>query len=125
MQSCLAKVLRRAGGPFAVRRYKEWAQETGLRCKRDDQWLSVVGANGWFVITKDFGMSNKGKNPMAYEAIRQHGVGCFEFGAANATTWELLLMFCRAHRRIMEIVASVDRPFVYRLFPSGRVRRRL
>lgn len=87
--------------------------------EKDDIWLSQVGQWGWTVIGHD---SKYHQKPPELSAIKQYKIGCFYLWGSNATRWEKLKCFARAHDRITEAGANTPKPFIYRISHRGTLR---
>lgn len=85
----------------------------------DDEWLSVVGARGWVVVTHD---AKFHRVPIELAAIRQHRIGVFYLAGAELPTWERARIFFRAFDRIAQMVATTTPPFIFRVDSHGRLR---
>jgi hypothetical protein len=86
----------------------------------DDAWLSLVGANGWIVLSQDRKFHI---NEAEIEAIRQHNVKCFYLPGADEPTWALARVFTKAFDSIVKVAQSESAPFVYDVGKSGRLKR--
>jgi hypothetical protein len=85
----------------------------------DDVWLAQVGLWGWSVIGHDQHLHVRA-NELA--AIKQYNIGCFYLWGAQATRWEKMTCFARAHDRIIKAEAESAKPFIYRITQSGLLR---
>ena len=86
----------------------------------DDTWLSVLGDNGWFLLTRDHQIHRK---PNEAAAIRQHKIGCFYIWGRNAKTWDIARCLIRALPAILKAAETTERPFIYRVDQFGRLER--
>jgi hypothetical protein len=115
----LPKWLLKFETPFNVEYHDDpkhgFGQETP-----DDQWLGVVGANNWIVLSHDKGFH---RDSMAVAAVTQHKVGCFYLDGGTLPSWDKHILFGRRFTRVKAIVASTRRPFIYRIHHRGDVRR--
>ena len=87
----------------------------------DDQWLSVVGSNGWFVVTHDEKFHKAGFEA-ELAAVKTFNIGCFYLWGAEATRWRKMQCFARAYDKIKEVALNQPRPFIYRIEKNGRPR---
>ena len=86
----------------------------------DDEWLAEVGRRGWYVFTHDAKFHRRGfEHEMA--AIKQYEVGCFVLWGGDATRWEKMRCFAKAYDRIIEVIETEDRPFIYQIDKGGRL----
>jgi hypothetical protein len=85
----------------------------------DEDWLPVVGSNGWVVLMRDKRI--RYRRPER-ERLMQHGVKAFCLTASgNQTRWGMLQLLVRHWDRI-EDTAKLPGPFIYAV-NSGGVRR--
>lgn len=84
----------------------------------DDEWLPIVGRNGWTVIGHDHNYHN---NQSELDAILNYEVGVFYMWGAEATVWEKLVVFARAFDAIMSREQETPRPFLFRIQKNGRI----
>ena len=82
----------------------------------DPVWLARIGAEGWFLITRDLRVR---KRPGELQAIKQHQVGAFFLGGKNRTRCELIQQIVRNWPRLKDLAAGKNPPFAYRIPPSG------
>ena len=101
--------------PFVVAYHQELF---GMEERFDDEWLSQVGAWGWFVVAQDYHFHAR---PVELDAIRQHNVGCFYLWGAEAPQWDTFRCFARAYEKIVTIANTQSRPFIYLIHHSGTV----
>lgn len=86
----------------------------------DDTWLEFVGRKGWIAFSHDEKFHKPGyETEMA--AIKQFNVGCFYLWGANAVCREKALCFLKAYDKILDLVASTPRPFIYRIDQHGGI----
>jgi hypothetical protein len=115
----LPEALYRANPPFDVEFHHspKWRfSPTTI----DDEWLSIIGPQGWFAFSHD---RKWHKELPALAAIRQHKIGCFYLWGAEATTWDKVCFFVRHYERIIETANSTVRPFVFDVTKTGEVAR--
>lgn len=101
--------------PFDVRWHKG---EKFADDMPDDEWMAIVGAKGWIVLSQDFKFH---KPEFEYEAVKQHSIKCFYLPDATARTWKTLCALTRSHERMMQRCLSTPAPFIFRLNANGRL----
>ncbi len=85
----------------------------------DEDWLPVVGANGWVVLMRDKRI--RYRRPER-ERLMQYGAKAFCLTASgNQTRWGMLKLLVRNWDRIEE-TAELPGPFIYGVNSAG-VRR--
>ena len=84
----------------------------------DDEWLPIVGSDGWFVIGQD---SHYHLRPNELAALKLYNVGCFYLGDAEQTRWETIRIFMRAFDKIVKAAEQTPLPFVFRVDSRGRL----
>ena len=82
----------------------------------DVSWLKYVGDGGLFLVTRDERLR---WNPAEIRAIREHRVGAFFLGGKERSRCELIQQLVRNWPRMKELAANTNRPFAYRVPPSG------
>lgn len=85
---------------------------------QDDQWMPVVGARGWILIGHD--RMHHRRIP-ENSAIQQYEMGCFYLWGAQAPRWEKMRCFLNAYERILEAIATTQKPFIYRINRFSRL----
>lgn len=85
----------------------------------DDVWLSVVGQNGWFVFSHDRKFH---QIEAEITAIKDHKIGCFYLWGNNAPTWDKLRCFMKAHDKVMTVIKTTPRPFIFDISKKGRLK---
>ena len=85
---------------------------------RDEAWLPEVGRRGWAVLTKDDRIRYRGAE---IAAATNAGVALFIFVGKNVRGAGIAEAFVRALPRMMELLASRQRPFVARVTRTGSV----
>ncbi len=91
-------------------------QEHFAKNEPDDRWMPVVAQNQWILIGHD---SSHHLRPNELYAVKQYALGCFYLWGANASRWEKMKCFARAHDRIMRAIETTTRPFIYRVNKNG------
>ena len=87
----------------------------------DTEWLEYIGSQDFFLITRDDRIR---RNPAELNALRSHRIGAFFLGGKNLARWSLVQQLVRNWPRIKDLASSTNRPFVYRVPPSGsRIKR--
>ena len=76
----------------------------------DDKWLEIVGQKGWIVFSHDRRFH---KESASVAAIKYHNIGCFYLAGANLDTWSKLVLFVKAHRRIIDLATATAKPYVF------------
>lgn len=85
----------------------------------DEDWLPVVGTNGWIVLMRDKRI--RYRRPER-ERLIEHGVKAFCLtSSGNQTRWDMLQMLVKHWSRIQE-TSLLDGPFIYGV-NSGGLRR--
>jgi hypothetical protein len=82
----------------------------------DVSWLKHVGEGGLFLVTRD---ERVRWNPAEIKAIRDYRVGAFFLGGKNRSRCELIQQLVRNWPRMKELATTTNRPFAYRIPPSG------
>lgn len=83
---------------------------------KDDEWMPVVGQNGWILIGHD---AKHHLLPNELYAIKQYNLGCFYLWGGNATRWDKMRCFARAYGRIIDAIDLTPKPFIYRVTERG------
>jgi hypothetical protein len=113
----LPKLISGASPPFGV----EWHDKQGSSFPQDatdDEWLSVVGAKGWIVLTHD---KKFHVDSVALQAVRQHKVACFYIGGGAYPVWNKFVLFARAYRVMMNRIENQPAPYIFRVSDNGHV----
>ena len=115
----LPECIRKARPPFTI----EYQHDPKGRHKfkeetPDDVWLATVGTNGWIVFSHDRKFH---QIETECAAIKQHKIGCFYLWGSNASTWEKLVCFVRAHKQVIEAAKNTPRPFIFEVDQKGRL----
>ena len=88
------------------------------QAEKDDVWLSVVGRQGWIVISQDYKFH---EIQSELEAFRQHEVGCFYVWGAEAAKWDTMRTFAKAYDKIVQEAARAIRPFAFKVEKRGNL----
>lgn len=102
--------------PIGIR----WHQGQGYRHDMpDDEWMALVGAKNWVVITQDIKF-----HIIEHEmtALKQHGLRCFYFPDGQVGMWNVLEIFMRAHRKMISIAQETKPPFIYTVQRNSAVK---
>lgn len=86
----------------------------------DDEWLNIVGSNGWFVCSHDAKWHTE---TAAMKAIEQHRIGCFYLWGASLPAFYKLKSFAHNYDKIEHACKNDRRPFIYRVTQSNRLNR--
>lgn len=86
----------------------------------DDDWLPDIGKRGWVLCTQDYS-HHKSKNMNEALAIRQYGIRCFYVWGSEAPKVEMMRAFLRGYAKMLEIIETVEPPYIYRLDRRGRI----
>lgn len=114
-------------------RFPHALAEAGLRVERhdahfgpttpDEEWLSLAGRRGWYVVTRDRRIRYRSAE---LGALWSAGVGLFLL-IGKATHRDLADNFIRTAPRIHEFVRSQPRPFIAKVYrpspPAARAGR--
>ena len=114
----IPRTLRRLKVPVGI----EWHQENFDCNSPDDEWLPQVGVNGWAVLGFDWSYH---LNQAELAAIQQYDIGVFYLWGSDARTWERMFCFAKAYERIINVLSSESRPFIYRVRRTGSLMREL
>jgi len=82
----------------------------------DTEWLEYIGANEFFLITRDDAIR---KNPAELQAFKKNKVGAFFLGGKNQNRCALIRQLVRNWPRIKGFAAKERKPFAFRVPPSG------
>ena len=86
----------------------------------DDQWLATVGRVGWTVIGHD---KKFHEIDVELQAVQHHKLGVFYLWGANAKKWDKMRLFAKVYDKIMSVVGSEQRPFIYRVHKGGAFKK--
>jgi hypothetical protein len=85
----------------------------------DRDWLPIVGARGWTVLTKDRSIKS---NQLELVSLVNANVACFNLVSAEMTGPEMAQAFVGAMPEILGILRKIVRPFVANVTRSGGVK---
>ena len=109
------RILREAG--IATERHSDhFAGETP-----DAEWLPVVAARGWYVLSNDLGIHRK---RIEREIVINAGTGLFLVVGGHAPMRHLALNFVNTYALVETFIEEHERPFIaklYRPIPISRV----
>jgi hypothetical protein len=84
----------------------------------DDEWLKIVGARGWTVLSHD---ARFHLDSAALTAIKQFKVGCFYLWGGQVPVWDKVGLLTTIFPKIKKISSSEKRPYIYRAGANGRI----
>lgn len=84
----------------------------------DEEWIALVGRNGWLAVTKD---KNIRYRAAELEAVKEHNAKVLVVRAKNATGQGIADILVKAHVRIQRFAQKHPAPFVAGIDSSGRV----
>lgn len=99
--------------------YHDEAKNGFNHSTRDDEWLDVVCAKKWIVISHDKRFHN---DSLAIAAIRQHGGRVFYFDGGSSVKWDKLRLFAARYRKMRSVIEKDAGPFIYRVTYDDRIR---
>ncbi len=82
----------------------------------DEEWLRVVSARGWFVLTGDKRIP---RSPLAVAVIRSSSAAVFIVAMKDRTGPKMAEVVTKHLQRMVNLAASRRRPFIARVLPSG------
>ena len=85
----------------------------------DEEWIALVGREGWMAVTKD---KNVRYRTAELEAVRKHSARIVVIRMKNATGPEIAEVLVKGRRRIARFAAKTPAPFVAGIQKSGTVR---
>jgi predicted nuclease of predicted toxin-antitoxin system len=86
---------------------------------KDEDWLQIVGARGWIVLTSDRRIRYRA---LELTALKASGVRAFTFRSGNLTAQEMGEIFLKALQRISTLLKNNAGPFVASILRDGSVR---
>jgi hypothetical protein len=84
---------------------------------KDDDWMPVVGRNGWILVGHD---SKHHLLATELYAIKQYDLGCFYLWGGSATRWQKMICFARAYSHIIAACLT-PKPFLYKVSEKGKL----
>jgi hypothetical protein len=88
----------------------------------DDEWLHIVGNNGWVVCSHDAKWHAEGAATLA---IEQHKIGCFYLYGANSLGFFKLKSLAHNYDKMLAVCKTEKGPFIYRISPANRLKKLL
>lgn len=85
----------------------------------DTEWIPVVGARRWVVLTKDTALRSRVPELLA---IRSAGLAVFALPNGNMTAALMSASFVAARMAMARLVRRIDRPFLAKVFRDGSVK---
>lgn len=85
----------------------------------DDEWLPIVGAKGWVILTKD---NNIDKNQIELRALYNSGAPSFVLRGGNMTGDQSAAAFITAMPGMLLFLKKFQRPFVAHVTATGNLR---
>lgn len=90
---------------------------------KDREWIPVVGAKGWLVVSKDKKIRTRAEEK---RAVKENGVGIFILNYKQPLNrWEILKLVASTLDEMEEKFANTSRPFMYLIDSNGRFTRHL
>lgn len=83
---------------------------------KDPELLEYLGRHGIFLITRDEKLR---WNPAERKLLRKHAIGAFYLGGKNRGRCDMILQLVRNWPRVKEHASKKNRPFIFRIPPSG------
>ncbi len=108
----VARVLRDAG--YQVETHDAHFAQATL----DDDWLPVVGRNGWVVLTADQRIAYRA---IESAAVRASGAPLFVLVSGHLKGIEIGQVFLAAVDKILVLLHEEPRPFIAKVYRDGRV----
>jgi hypothetical protein len=84
----------------------------------DEEWLTKVGKQRWYVITRDERIRYR---YLEAQAVRAARVGMFVVVSKNLTGPQTADAILKARNRIRRFIARHRRPFIVKLYRDGRL----
>ena len=85
----------------------------------DEEWIALVGRNGWVAVTKD---KNVRYRAAELASIREHSARVIVVRLKNATGPDIAELLVKGRRRVVRFVAKTAAPFVAGIYGSGQVK---
>lgn len=86
----------------------------------DVEWLPVVGARGWLILTKDDAI---GRRVLEQMAVAESGARVFVLASGNLTGPEMAEIFVMALSRMQRFALGNSQPFIAKVHQRGTVRK--
>ena len=113
-RKAVADALRRAGAKVEI--HDKHFSPKAL----DVEWLPIIGAREWLILTKDDGI---GRRVLEQLAVAQSGARVFVLSSGNLTGREMGEVFVAALSKMQRFAQSNPQPFIAKVHQPGRVRR--
>ena len=110
------EILKSARPPFVIKTHFDERFKDNMP---DDEWLSVIGGKGWFVLSED---SRFHRDSAALLAIEQFRIGCFYVWSGQLPIWNKVIIFTAAFSKMRDKMNSVRKPFIFQVAKTGRLR---
>lgn len=111
------EALNRLSPPVRIKWHNQQRFRSNLE---DDRWLAIVGQREWIVFSQDRKFH---KIELELAAIKQFKIGCFYFPCASEKRWTSVTIFVRRFERFCHLSTSEKRPFIYRIYPDGSMKK--
>jgi len=85
---------------------------------QDREWLPVVSARGWVVLTKDGAI---GTNTLELRAIARAGARVFILVSGNLTRQQMADLFVKVLPKLEKFTQGNQSPFIAKIYKDGRV----
>ena len=86
---------------------------------QDRDWLPIVGARGWVVLTADGRIRYRG---LETGALMRAAVRCFVLSGIGAGHPQLAVNFLQALPRVEELLAEQPGPFIAKVYRGGEIK---
>lgn len=83
----------------------------------DEQWLELVGRNGWIAVTKDRRIRYRS---LEMQALLESGVRTFLILGKDKSADELARQFLKASNKIHQILTNNKGPFIAKIYSDGK-----
>jgi hypothetical protein len=103
--------LREAGLLVEIHKEQSFDSDT-----EDDEWLPIIGQNGWSIITNDRAIRSR---QIEIAALLKSGAPSFVLTAGSATAFQNAEAFIKALNDVRGCIATLDPPFVAQITGAG------
>ena len=83
---------------------------------KDVEWLPWIGENEYFLVSRDDAIR---RHPAELASLKNAKVGAFFLGGKNRNRCEIIRQLVRNWPQIKQYADKTDRPFAFRVPPSG------
>jgi hypothetical protein len=107
---------------------REAIRNEGVRCEflidhfergtPDAQWLPGIGDRGWILLSKDLAIK---KNTIEYHALMNANIGAFFIRSREISGREIADCVVKAIPKMLEIIRTQRKPFLYKIYKDGSV----